>query len=110
VQGCFPACGFAGLSCGGAQCLTSSVKGLDNVCSDGVHPESCDVRWQVGGGEWCSCDGAAKPGTCPQSVQVCKADGFLPNSFHCVSCGDPGSDGLVCKDGKTCDEAGKKCK
>ena len=91
------------MRCGGATCLQPGVASTDNVCSDGTHPESCDL---LTGSTIavCSCDGNASPGTCPGpgNKTVCETTGA---DFHCGQCGDNFTDGDTCKNGKTCHQA-----
>jgi hypothetical protein len=89
----------------------SGVADTSNVCSDGVHPESCTVGLTSGGNfvEACSCDGPTRPGTCPLGpTSVCEP---TPGSatFNCAKCGDAGSDGLACQGGGTCNQSAETC-
>lgn len=105
------ACGTATLTCGGPTCLASGAADTSNVCSDGVHPESCKIVPTSGFNfvQACSCDGTARPGTCPLgATAVCEP---TPGSatFNCARCGDAGSDGLACKGGGICKATSGKC-
>ena len=102
-------CGTATLTCGGRTCLESGKASTDNVCSDGAHPESCDYLPGTSGvsPNHCSCDGTARPFTCPGGpASVCEP---TSGTFHCATCGDPGSNGLPCSNGKTCNQVAKTC-
>lgn len=107
VDGCSFTCGAATVTCGGPQCLVPNANGTANVCSDGVHPESCDLRLDLS--TWCSCDAADKPGTCPDPKAVCLKGGVLVSSFHCVACGQSGTNGLACKGGGACVQSSGNC-
>jgi hypothetical protein len=89
----------------------SGVADTSNVCSDSVHPESCDYLFN-GTGERCSCDGTSRPGTCPlgpSSVCAPTPGAGTTSGFHCASCGDAGTNGLACRSGGTCHESSGKC-
>ena len=100
VNGCGSfQCGAALVTCGGNTCLVSGSASTSNVCSDGVHPESCDFGFQTPAR--CSCDGADRPGTCPGGAgAVCEA---TSNTHHCGTCDTSGpAQGLPCKGGGVC--------
>ena len=106
VAACSSCGGGASATCGGNTCLVPGSKGTSNICSDGVHPESCDYT-SLGGGTSCSCDDAAHPGTCPSNGMVC-ANIFLVGN-HCKACGDSNTNGLLCKGGGTCNQTARAC-
>ena len=103
------------LSCGGQECLVPGVKGQAtsthlNVCSTPTNPQACvaSAGSQTG---VCTCN-LGDPSSCPIGGSgVCKAMGGGVNG--CFACGDGGlnggTDGLKCKNGKTCVASVKQC-
>ncbi len=96
------ACDSPGFADGGVTCFS---------CAGGTPPIMCEptlaecaTSASLGA---CSC-ASGDAGSCPGAMQVCSApDAAAP--MTCLSCGQEGTDGLSCGNGKTCHQASSTC-
>ena len=102
-------------SCG--ECETTSSDATTPVvcfgCGASNTPEICALSTAqcattVATGA-CACGASGDAGLCPGAAQVC-AGADDASSGVCLSCGQPGTDGLACVGGATCDQASSTCK
>jgi hypothetical protein len=86
---------------GSAACFTcSGATGSGGTCVNSV--DQCPKSVANGG---CPCS-MADAGTCPGSAQVCAA---ADAGNVCLSCGQPGTQGLACSGGSDCNQASSIC-
>ena len=79
-----------------ALCAVNDASVVEGRC--GSLQGGCTVGGNTG---FASCPCAnGEAGTCPESYQVCRANGN--NGFGCHTCGEPQTNGLTCENGGTC--------